>query len=84
MSDEIRPTLLTLVEAADRLRLSPNTVYKMCREGELPARKVGRQWRIREEDLANWLRQDSSSEPSTRPGAIRDPLAASYKGQNHK
>src|SRR5436305_11791767 len=65
--------LLTLEEAASKLRVSKNTVYKLCRSGQIPSCKVGRQWRIRVADLERWL---STAPPSvnSRPGAGKDRL----------
>ena len=66
-------SLLTLAEAAARLRISTHTLYKMCREGEIPARRVGRQWRIRVGDLEDWL-TGTEAKSSARPGSAGDPL----------
>ncbi len=33
-------------EAAERLRVSSRTMYTLLRSGEIPAKKVGRAWRI--------------------------------------
>lgn len=38
--------LLTIEETADYLRLSESTVRRMVRDGRIPARQIGRQWRI--------------------------------------
>lgn len=43
--------LLTPEEVADKLRVSRRTVYNQVRSGEIPARKVGRQWRINGKDI---------------------------------
>lgn len=43
---------LTVEEAAQKLRVKPISVYRMCRRGELPAVKVGRSWRISNQKLA--------------------------------
>ena len=32
---------LTVVEAAERLRCAERTVYRLCREGKLPHRRIG-------------------------------------------
>src|SRR5436309_2147545 len=54
--------LLTPEEAARILGLSPFTVRRLLREGELPGRKVGkRQWRIRRVDLEEYLGASSTS-----------------------
>jgi len=39
-------TLLTPNEAADRLRLHPQTVQRLCKRGVIPGKKVGGVWRI--------------------------------------
>lgn len=51
MSSEI----LTVKEAAAMLKLSPETVKRKARAGELPAAKAGRQWRFRRVELDRWL-----------------------------
>jgi excisionase family DNA binding protein len=47
--------VLTLKEAAAFLRCSPDTVKRRARAGQLPASKIGRQWRFRRRDLDTWL-----------------------------
>lgn len=48
-------TLLTAAEVADQLRVSTMTVYRLIRRGELPAVRVGRNYRVREQDLTAFL-----------------------------
>jgi excisionase family DNA binding protein len=43
--------LLTIPETADRLGLSVAMVRRYCSEGKLPARKIGRDWAIRQKDV---------------------------------
>lgn len=43
--------ILSVDEAAVCLRLTPTTVRRMIRDGELRALKVGNKYRIREEDI---------------------------------
>ena len=47
--------LLTLSEAAILLQVSTRTLQRMIRNGQLPAFKVGGQWRMRETQLRQWL-----------------------------
>jgi excisionase family DNA binding protein len=62
--------LLTADEVAHILGLSPFTVRRLLREGELPGRKVGkRQWRIRRVDLEEYL---SASVVSNKPKQQQD------------
>jgi len=51
--DQIR--LLTLAEAANLLHVSTRTLQRMIRSRDLPALKVGGQWRLRESQLADWI-----------------------------
>lgn len=44
--------MLTVKEAAGRLKLAEETVRKMCRDGRLPCVKVGRLLRIKAADVA--------------------------------
>lgn len=39
-------TFLKPKQAAKELQVSQRTVQRMCERGEIPAKKVGRQWRI--------------------------------------
>ena len=47
--------ILTLEETAELLRIPRSTVYKLAREGKIPAQKVGRHWRFHRETLINWI-----------------------------
>jgi excisionase family DNA binding protein len=47
--------LLTLTEAAQVLQVSTKTLQRMIRGGDLPALKVGGQWRLRESQLMQWI-----------------------------
>jgi excisionase family DNA binding protein len=55
--------LLTLPEAAQLLQVSIRTLHRMIRKNDLPAFKVGGQWRLRESQLTQWIqcREDSST-----------------------
>jgi len=46
---------LSTAAVARWLGISPRTVCFWAECGEIPAVKVGRQWRFREEELQNWL-----------------------------
>jgi excisionase family DNA binding protein len=57
-------TLLTAAEVADQLRVSTMTIYRLIRRGELPAVRVGRNYRVRERDLEVYLAAQTV-DPST-------------------
>jgi excisionase family DNA binding protein len=48
--------LLSPERAAQMLDVNPETVRNWLREGKLQGVKVGRLWRVREEDLQTFLR----------------------------
>lgn len=49
------PALLTVAEVAELFRVSSMTVYRLIRNGELPAVRVGRSYRVRDDDLQSYL-----------------------------
>jgi excisionase family DNA binding protein len=62
-------TLLTAAEVADQLRVSTMTIYRLIRRGELPAVRVGRNYRVREADLEAYL-----------DGQVVDPASVDLEG----
>lgn len=50
------PEVMTLAEAADYLRCHPSTIYRMLKRGEIPAMKLGSDWRFTRATLAEWVR----------------------------
>jgi excisionase family DNA binding protein len=49
--------LLTIAEVAIYLKLSRRTAWRWCKNGQLPAVKVGHQWRVARSDLENFVRR---------------------------
>lgn len=52
------PTLLTTQDVADYLFIAVKTVDKLIYRRELSAKKVGREWRITEDDLLLYLEKN--------------------------
>jgi len=52
---ERRPTVMTLAEVARYLRINRSTVYRMARDGTLPAWKLGNVWRFKKESIERWI-----------------------------
>ena len=48
---------LTVAEVAAMMRVSKMTVYRLVHGGELPAVRVGRSFRVLEEDVDEYLRK---------------------------
>ncbi len=47
--------LLTVGEVAATMRVSNMTVYRLIKGGELPAIRVGKNYRVRESDVDKYL-----------------------------
>jgi excisionase family DNA binding protein len=61
--------MLTVQEAAERVRLTQWAIYRAIRRGDLAAYKPGGRLRIREADLEAWL--ESTRVPATGGSAAR-------------
>lgn len=48
--------ILDVEGAADILGVSKTTIYKLAREGTLPATRVGREWRFHRTNLVDWIK----------------------------
>jgi excisionase family DNA binding protein len=49
--------MMSIFEAAKYLGISVFSLRKLARESRLPAGKVGRQWRFRQDDLDEFLKK---------------------------
>ena len=52
--------ILDVKDAAELLKLHPETVRDMARRGDLIASKTGRVWRIKESDIEAYLKKHSN------------------------
>ena len=52
---ERRPTVMTLEEVSRYLRINKSTVYRMARDGTLPAWKLGNVWRFKKDSIERWI-----------------------------
>ena len=66
------PSLLTAAEVADQLRVSTMTIYRLIRRGELPAVRVGRNYRVRAADLDAYLAGQVVDPGSVELGDLED------------
>ena len=55
--DHADPKFLTVAEVAAMMRVSKMTVYRLVHNGELPAVRVGRSFRVTEADVDDYLRK---------------------------
>jgi excisionase family DNA binding protein len=52
---EMQPPM-TVRELSEYLRLDRMTIYKMLKEGSIPASRIGHQWRFFRSEIDEWLR----------------------------
>ncbi|HEX2042056.1 MAG TPA: helix-turn-helix domain-containing protein [Acidimicrobiales bacterium] len=55
MQSNARGGFLTAAEVAALLRVSTMTVYRLIKNGQLPAVRVGKSYRVREDDVDRYL-----------------------------
>ena len=61
--------MLDVGDVAEYLGVEQTTVQRWCREGSMPAMKIGKEWRIRRDALDLFLRR--SERPATLVGRLR-------------
>ena len=54
--------IMTLEETAKYLKIGKSTLYKMAREGKIPAVKIANQWRFRKDEIDKWWREIKNKE----------------------
>lgn len=51
--------ILTVKEVCELLRVSNITVYKLVKEGRIPAFKIGSDWRFQKDQLVHWIAEQT-------------------------
>jgi excisionase family DNA binding protein len=79
--------LLTVKEISDLLRLHPNTVYKLVRQGKIPSFRIGTELRFRKDVIMHWMTQRSTETQHVRKvidtgidGRVRHRRRATLRG----
>ncbi|HAV43219.1 TPA: DNA-binding protein [bacterium] len=58
---EKRPLIMTVKEVAKYLRMSEMSVYRMCKQGAIPAYKMGKVWRFKKDEIEQWFSQKTNN-----------------------
>ena len=51
--------ILTVKEISELLKVHQGTVYKMVREGRIPAFKIGSDWRFQKDQVVRWMAEQT-------------------------
>jgi hypothetical protein len=72
-----------LVEAAEFVKMHPQTLEAKARAGEAPGAKMGKCWVFIDEDLAGWIRSRySDGEKQCRSAKVREVVSGSANGRS--
>jgi excisionase family DNA binding protein len=63
--------LVTVKELSDYLRVHPSTIYRLLKRGELPAIKLGSDWRFSLEAIDRWRQRQGIELEESRPHGRR-------------
>lgn len=62
--------ILTIKEVAAYLKLNEKTAYRLVLDGKIPGFKVGGSWRFREQDIRNWV--DEQTDVKRKPNGTKE------------
>jgi excisionase family DNA binding protein len=62
--DELKSKVLTVQEVSTYLRVHPSTIYRMLKKNQLPAFRVGSDWRFTVEAIDRWRESVESGVPT--------------------
>ena len=60
--------ILTVSEVSGYLRIHPTTLYRLLKKGQLPAFKIGNDWRISVKAVDRWLKEMQTRSSKTGAG----------------
>jgi excisionase family DNA binding protein len=49
------PSVLTVADLCDYLKVHPSTIYRLLKTRQLPAFRIGSDWRFNVEEIERWL-----------------------------
>jgi len=53
--------VLSVAQVAEYLNVDKFTIYRLVTDGQIPAFKVGNQWRFKKKLIEQWLRDNSNT-----------------------
>jgi excisionase family DNA binding protein len=55
---------MSVTEIAEHLGVAAITIYRWLEKGQIPAHRVGRQWRFNQGEVDTWVISGAASEPN--------------------
>lgn len=72
-----------LVEAAEFVKMHPQTLEQKARAGEAPGAKMGKCWVFIDEDLAAWIRASyKNGEAACHSSSVKEVVSGSASGRS--
>ena len=65
-----RTKWLTIEELAEYLKMGRTKLYSMARDGDIPASKVGNQWRFDRDEIDQWMKNQRPVSASQRQEGV--------------
>ena len=56
-SHNVKDEILTAAETCHYLKITPRTLYRYLQDRQMPAFKLGKEWRFVRSDLEQWIRR---------------------------
>lgn len=75
----VEDRLLTPEQVAARLAVSPKSIREWLKSQKLKGTKMGRLWRVREDDLRKFLDTESETQPRVSASTVRGMFANSSR-----
>jgi excisionase family DNA binding protein len=79
--ETVKTRVLTVQEVSKYLRVHPSTIYRMLKKNQLPAFRVGSDWRFTVEAIDKW-RAEAEQGALSRSADEQMPEAASHEEQH--
>ncbi len=76
----IQDDILTIPDVASLLKVAEKTVYGLAQKGDLPAFKVGGQWRFRRTAIDSWIDVKTQAAGGRLPSNGPKPSRSSREG----
>jgi len=70
IAKDFEERMLTTEQVSKWLGIAPRTLCTWAELGEIPAVKVGRQWRFRRSEIILWLQQQQANQSQARTRAV--------------